>query len=87
MADILNKHELIGKILTWQEIKEYFPDQWVGLTNVKYKNNDGISIESGRLLHIDKTKDELTVMMLDGECVARYTTPNNTFKLGTIGGF
>lgn len=87
MSNIINKQDLVGKRLTWQEIKEYFPNQWIGLTEVKYKNNDGVNIESGKLTYIDKTKNELTRMAVHGECIARYTTPNNKFKLGTLGGF
>ena len=32
--------------LTWKEIQDKYPDQWVGLTDVEYVNNDGISIET-----------------------------------------
>lgn len=36
-----------------------YPDQWVGLVEVKYINDDGISIESAVIKHLDKTKGEL----------------------------
>ena len=32
--------------LTWEEIQERYPDQWVGLADVKYVDDDGIPIES-----------------------------------------
>lgn len=32
--------------MTWQEIKERYPDQWVALTDVVYVNNDNCNISS-----------------------------------------
>lgn len=34
------------KRLTWKEIREKYPDQWVALMDVKYMDNDGINVES-----------------------------------------
>lgn len=72
--------------LTWEEIQEKYPDQWVGLVDVKYLEDDGISIESAVVKYLDKTKSELTKMALNGEIISRYTTPDNVFQLGMIGG-
>ncbi|MCR5790856.1 MAG: hypothetical protein K6G83_13290 [Lachnospiraceae bacterium] len=63
------------KRMTWEEIQKAYPDQWVGLVDVKYLNDDGISIESAVIKYTDKLKSELTRMMLDGEIIARYITP------------
>ncbi len=72
--------------LTWDEIAKRFPMQWVGLTDVVYKNNDGITIESAIVKYSDKSKSDLTMMVLNGEgIVPRYTTPNDTWQMGTIG--
>ena len=73
--------------MTWKEIQEAYPDQWLGLVDVKYLNNDGISIESAVVKYMDKSKSELTRMMLDGEIIARYTTPDHAFQLGMVGVF
>ena len=72
--------------MTWEEIQEKYPDQWVGLVDVKYLEDDGISIESAVVKYLDKTKSELTKMALKGEIISRYTTPDNVFQLGMIGG-
>lgn len=72
--------------LTWEEIQEKYPDQWVGLVEVEYLEDDGISIESAVVKYLDKTKSELTKMALNGEIISRYTTPDNVFQLGMIGG-
>ena len=70
--------------MTWKEIQEKYPDQWVGLVEVKYINDDGISIESAVIKYLDKTKGELTRLALQGEIVSRYTTPDNIFQLGMV---
>lgn len=73
------------KRMTWKEIQNKYPDQWVGLIKVKYVNDDGISIESAEVKYIDKTKGELTRMMLEGEIEAVYTTPDHQFQMGMVG--
>lgn len=71
--------------LTWEEIQEKYPDQWVGLIDVEYELNNQASIKSAVVQYTDKTKGELTRMMLDGEIISRYTTPDNIFQLGVMG--
>ena len=70
--------------LTWQEIAERYPDQWVGLTEVVFKPDNDATIESAVVTYTGITKSELTAMMLDGLCIGRYTTPNNIISLGGI---
>ena len=72
--------------MTWEEIQNKYPDQWVGLVDVEWcPDNDGVTMESAEIVYTDKSKDELTAMMLRGEIDARYTTPDNLFQLGMIG--
>lgn len=71
--------------MTWKEIQEKYPDQWVGLVDVEYMNNDGVSIETAVVKYADKSKSELTRLALEGEIVSRYTTPDNMFQLGMVG--
>ena len=72
--------------MTWKEIQEKYPDQWVGLIDVKYVEDDGISIESAVVKYLDKPKGDLTRMALRGEIVSRYTTPDNFLQSGAVGG-
>ncbi len=72
--------------MTWEEIQKKYPDQWVGLVDVEYVDNDGITIQSGIIKYTNKSKSELTRLALKGEIVSRYTTPDNIFQLGMIGG-
>lgn len=70
--------------LTWQEIQTQYPDRWVGLIEVKYLNDDGVSIESAVVKYKDLSKGELTKRMLDGEIISRYTTLDNVFQMGMV---
>lgn len=71
--------------MTWEEIQEKYPDQWVGLIDVEYELNNQASIKSAVVKYTDKTKGELTRLMLDGEIISRYTTSDNIFQLGVMG--
>lgn len=71
--------------MTWNEIKKNYPDKWIGMTNVKYINDDGVNIESAVVKYTNMTKAELTRRMLDGEIISRYTTPDNEFQFGIVG--
>ena len=73
--------------MTWEEIQKKYPDQWVGLVDVKYVEDDGISVESAVVKYTDKSKSDLTRLVLKGEIISRYTTPDNIFQMGMIGVF
>lgn len=75
----------MDKRLAWEEIQQIYPDQWVGLVEVEYEPDNQASIKSAIVRYTDKTKAELTRMMLNGEIVSRYTTPDNIFQLGMVG--
>ncbi|MBQ7066674.1 MAG: hypothetical protein IJN92_07615 [Lachnospiraceae bacterium] len=68
--------------MTWEEIQKKYPDQWVGLVDVKYVDDDGISVESAVVKYTDKSKSDLTRLALKGEIISRYTTPDNIFQMG-----
>lgn len=70
--------------LTWEQIQERYPDKWVGLVDVKYVNDDGVSVESAIVKYTDKSKDELIMMAIKGGVYAIYTTPDNVFHSGLI---
>ena len=71
--------------MTWEEIQKKYPDQWVGLVDVKYVDDDAISVESAVVKYTDKSKSDLTRLVLKGEIISRYTTPDNIFQMGMIG--
>lgn len=71
--------------LTWDEIQKKYPDQWVGLVDVEWCADNSATVKTAIVKYVDKSKDELTMMMLHGEVDARYTTPDNCFQLGMAG--
>ncbi len=64
--------------LTWKQIQEKYPNQWVGLIDVEYEPDNDATIKYAIVKYSNKGKDELTEMQIDtnGEVLARYTTPD-----------
>ena len=75
----------MGERMTWEEIQEKYPDKWVGLIQVEYEENNTASIKSAVVKYADKPKGELTRLMLAGEVISRYTTPDDLFQMGMVG--
>lgn len=75
--------------LTWKQMQEKYPDQWIGITDVEYEADNNSTIKYATVIYINKNKDELTEMQIDtqGKILARYTTPDNVFQLGSMGYF
>ena len=71
--------------MTWEQIQMKYPDQWVGLVDVRYQNDDGISVESAIVKYTNKKKSELTRLVLKGEISARHTNPEGHIQLGIVG--
>ena len=69
--------------LTWKEIQEKYPDQWVGLVEIVWQNDS--NIESSVVKYADKSKEELLIMQIRDEIFSCYTTPDNVFQLGMAG--
>lgn len=49
--------------LTWRQIQEKYPDQWVGLVDVMFHNDDGVSVESERISAIRSSRDVMRQYM------------------------
>lgn len=72
--------------LTWKEIVQKYPHQWVGLVDVVFKNNDGVSIESGIVKYTsnDTSENDLLYMAVSGKIVRRYTTMGDAPQMGFL---
>ena len=68
--------------LTWKEIQEKYPDQWVGLVDIDWKNS--ANVRSAVVKYTDKSCDELFLMGLHDEpdLHSFYTTPDNVPFVG-----
>ena len=73
--------------LTWHEIQEKYPDQWVGLVDVINEEDNYSTIKSAVVKYTGMSKSELTHMQIvtKGDVLARYTNPNGVFQLGVLG--
>lgn len=56
----------LSERLTWQQIQEKYPSQWVGLNDVKYIDNDGISIESAIVAYKNRSREDLEMLQALG---------------------
>lgn len=62
-----------------------YPDRWIGIANIGYKDNDGVTIESADVCYLDATRDELFHKQIhDGDVIAWYTTEDD-FAMGMVG--
>ena len=71
--------------LTRKQLAEQYPDQWLGLTDIKWKNDDGVTLESAEVSYTDKTSKELLIMQIEtnGKVKAWYTN-EHTLPLGMV---
>jgi len=63
--------------LTWEQIQEKYPDQWVGLVDINWRND--ANIESAVVKYVDRSKEKLIMMQKNNENLSCHTTPNNVF--------
>lgn len=69
--------------LTWEEIANKYPDQWVGLVEVQRR---GATVISAIVKYTDLTADELLDRQIDDDDLySCYTTPDNLAPMGTVG--
>ncbi len=69
--------------LTREQMTKKYPNTWLGINNIKYKNNDGVTVESTDTVYTDKTEDELLEMQIDGiDGIIGWYTNDDTYPLG-----
>ena len=62
--------------LTWNEIAEKYPDQWIGLSDIDWE--DGANIRSAIVKFTGKSSSELLEMQIrTGDIQTIYTMPEN----------
>ncbi|MBD5445462.1 MAG: hypothetical protein HDR29_07930 [Lachnospiraceae bacterium] len=62
--------------LTRQQMAEKYPDQYLGITDIRYENNDGVTIESAEVIYTNKSEEELLTLQISGaeDIMCWYTT-------------
>ena len=72
--------------LTREQIAQIYTDMCLGLINIIYANDDGVTLESADVVYTDKTEDELFEIQLDGaEKIISWYTNDNALPLGVAG--
>ncbi|MDE6883930.1 MAG: hypothetical protein K2P48_12510 [Lachnospiraceae bacterium] len=72
--------------LTREQMAEKYPNTWLGLNNIKYVNNDGVTLESADVVYTDKSSNELLRMQITGtDGIIRWYTNENGLPLGAAG--
>ena len=70
------------KRLTWEEIMEKYPDQWLGLSDIEWE--DTANIKTAIVKYVDMPREELLEKQFNGEIECVYTTPDNIFQMGAL---
>ena len=72
--------------LTREQMAIQYPNQWLGLKDPVYMNDDGISLISAEIVYTDKSCDELLEMQIDGkDGITGWYTTDNSLQLGMAG--
>lgn len=72
--------------LTREQMAIQYPNQWLGLKDPVYLNNDGITLLSAEIVYTDKSCDELLEMQIDGrDGITGWYTTDNSLQLGMAG--
>ena len=70
--------------LTKQQIEEKYPNQWLGIRNIEYKDVDNRVLESAEVIYTDKTASELASMAINGDDIIPYHTDLDEFPMGFL---
>ncbi len=70
--------------MTWAEIKEKYPEQWIGLVDIDWEN--GATVRSAVVKYVGKNSTELLEIKFDNEpeLVVRYTSPDSLGPMGIV---
>lgn len=72
--------------LTREEMSRKYPNQYIGINNIKYQNDDGVTVESADVVYTDKSSNELLRMQIAGtDGIVRWYTNDNSLPLGLVG--
>lgn len=85
MGEVAKQHETPKVIerLTRKEMVQKYPNQYLGIANIQYKDNDGVTLESADIIYTDKTENELFKMQLESKGKIRCLfTNDDTYPLG-----
>ena len=64
--------------LTWYEIQQRYPHQWIGITNITTEADDDATVGTAEVVYTDRDRVEFENIQFDtnGNIRAVYTTPD-----------
>lgn len=68
--------------ITWEEIKNRYPDQWVRLENVQWEKGNNATIKSAVVRKAGSLADQDLIDAAQGKCFVCFTTPENHLSVG-----
>lgn len=71
--------------LTRQQMAERYPNQYLGIRNPQYLNNDGITLTSAEVVYTNVTEDELVMIQIKDKSISAWYTNDETLPLGMLG--
>lgn len=74
ITDIILVYSIYER-LTWNQIKEKYPDKYVGLTNIEY--NSDVKIESAEVKYTDDIEKELNIFTIEDNSLISIHTSSN----------
>ncbi len=74
-----------GRIMSWNDIQRTFPNQWVGLKNVTWKNSATVDTAEVCYTEQDLSSDDMALMAIRGDIdTAKNTTPDEGDSVGAL---
>ena len=72
------------KRMTWDQIRQTYPDQWVKLVDVEWMPDNQATVKTAVVARIgDPTEQDLTDALEEKSC-EMYTTPDNHLSMGAV---
>lgn len=78
IKNLKESDKFMAERLTREQMAEKYPNTYLGINNIKYQNDDGVTLESADVVYTDKTSNELLKMQISGtnDIIAWYTNDN-----------
>ena len=78
--------EAANEPLTWAQIRERYPHQWIGVMDVETVDETGATCELAEVIYTDRSRSELENIQFDtdGKVRAIYTTPDDSAYISSV---
>lgn len=75
-----------AELMTWSQIRERYPRQWVGLTDVEMKATNSSTVSMARPTYTGMKKTELYALSkkIGKPIFVKHTDPDSLFQVGAF---